>query len=266
MLDPGRGRTKTGQLSAYARDDRPWGGPAPPAVAYVYAPDRKAARPAAHLEGFRGVLQVDGYAGYRALAESGQVQLAFCWSHVRRPFYEIAASEDAPIATEALKRIAELYAIEAEIRGRSADKRRIVRQGRTRPLVEALKTWMEGKLGVVSQKGKIAAAFRYALSRWVGLSRFLDDGHIEIDFNVVERAIRPLALNRKNALFAGSDGGGEHWAIHASLIETCKLNGVDPQAYLADIFARLVEGHPINRIDELLPWNWAAARQARRAA
>ena len=266
VLDPGRGRTKTGQLWAYARDDRPWGGPAPPAVAYVYAPDRKAARPAAHLEGFRGVLQVDGYAGYRALAESGQVQLAFCWSHVRRPFYEIAASGDAPIATEALKRIAELYAIEAEIRGRSADKRRIVRQGRTRPLVEALKTWMEGKLGVVSQKGKIAAAFRYALSRWVGLSRFLDDGHIEIDSNVVERAIRPLALNRKNALFAGSDGGGEHWAIHASLIETCKLNGVDPQAYLADIFARLVEGHPINRIDELLPWNWAAARQARRAA
>ncbi len=266
VLDPGRGRTKTGQLWAYARDDRPWGGPAPPAVAYVYAPDRKAARPAAHLEGFRGVLQVDGYAGYRALAESGQVQLAFCWSHVRRPFYEIAASGDAPIATEALKRIAELYAIEAEIRGRSADERRIVRQGRTRPLVEALKTWMEGKLGVVSQKGKIAAAFRYALSRWVGLSRFLDDGHIEIDSNVVERAIRPLALNRKNALFAGSDGGGEHWAIYASLIETCKLNGVDPQAYLADIFARLVEGHPINRIDELLPWNWAAARQARRAA
>jgi transposase len=266
VLDPGRGRTKTGQLWAYARDDRPWGGPAPPVVAYVYAPDRKAARPVAHLEGFRGVLQVDGYAGYRALAESGQVQLAFCWSHVRRPFYEIAASGDAPIATEALKRIADLYTIEAEIRGRSAEERRVVRQDRARPLVEALKTWMEVKLDAVSQKGKIAAAFRYALSRWDGLSRFLDDGHIEIDSNVVERAIRPLALNRKNALFAGSDGGGEHWAIHASLIETCKLNGVDPQAYLADIFDRLVEGHPINRIEELLPWNWAAARQARRAA
>ena len=266
VLDPGRGRTKTGQLWAYARDDRPWGGPAPPAVAYVYAPDRKAARPAAHLVGFRGVLQVDGYAGYRPLAESGQVKLAFCWSHVRRPFYEIAAGGNAPIATEALKRIADLYAIEAEIRGRSADQRRTVRQDRARPLVEALKAWMESKLAAVSQKGKIAAAFRYALSRWNGLSRFLDDGQIEIDSNVVERAIRPLALNRKNALFAGSDGGGEHWAIHASLIETCKLNRVDPEAYLADIFARLVEGHPINRLDELLPWNWAEAHQAQRAA
>jgi hypothetical protein len=266
VLDPGRGRTKTGQLWAYARDDRPWGGPAPPAVVYVYAPDRKAERPIAHLEGFRGVLQVDGYAGYRALAESGQVKLAFCWSHVRRPFYEIAAGGDAPIATETLARIANLYAIEAEIRGRSAEERRVVRQDRARPIVEALKTWMEVKLAAVSQKGKVAAAFRYALSRWEGLSRFLDDGHIEIDSNVVERAIRPLALNRKNALFAGSDGGGEHWAIHATLIETCKLNGVDPEAYLADIFARLVEGHPINRLDELLPWNRAAAHQARRAA
>ena len=242
------------------------GGPAPPAVAYVYAPDRKAERPAAHLEGFRGVLQVDGYAGYRALAESGQVQLAFCWSHVRRHFYEIAAGGDAPIATEALAHIADLYAIEAEIRGRSADQRRAVRQERARPLVDALKTWMEAKLAVVSQKGNIAEAFRYALSRWDGLSRFLDDGHIEIDFNVVERAIRPLALNRKNALFAGSDGGGEHWAILASLIETCKLNDVDPEAYLADVFARFAEGHPINRLDEFLPWNWAAAHQIQRAA
>jgi transposase len=266
VLDPGRGRTKTGQLWAYARDDRPWGGPAPPTVAYVYAPDRKAQRPAAHLEGFRGVLQVDGYAGYRALAESGQVQLAFCWSHVRRRFYELAAAGPAPIATEALARIADLYTIEAEIRGRSADERRAVRQDRARPLVEALKTWMEAKLLTVSQKSTIAEAIRYALSRWDGLCRFLDDGHIEIDSNVVERAIRPLALNRKNALFAGSDGGGEHWAILASLIETCKLNNVDPEAYFADVFARLVDGHPINRLEELLPWNWVTAHQAQRAA
>jgi transposase len=266
VLDPGRGRTKTGQLWAYARDDRPWGGPAPPAVAYVYAPDRKAERPAAHLEGFRGVLQVDGYAGYRALAKSGQVQLAFCWSHVRRQFYEIAAGGPAPIATEALARIAELYGIEAEIRGRSADQRRAIRQQRASPLVQSLKTWMEVKLAAVSQKGNLAEAIRYALSRWDGLSRFLDDGHIEIDSNIVERAIRPLALNRKNSLFAGSDGGGEHWAILASLIETCKLNDVDPQAYLADVFARLVEGHSINRLVELLPWNWSAEHQAQRAA
>ena len=210
VLDPGRGRTKTGQLWAYARDDRPWGGPAPPAVAYVYAPDRKAERPIAHLKGFRGILQVDGYAGYRALAETGHVQLAFCWAHVRRPFYEIAAGGDAPIATEALKRIADLYAIEAEMRGRSADERRKTRQDRTRPLVEALKTWMEVKLAAVSQKGKVAAALRYALSRWDGLCRFIEDGRVEIDSNIVERAIRPLAIGRKNWLFAGSDGGGEH--------------------------------------------------------
>jgi transposase len=266
VLDPGRGRTKTGQLWAYARDDRPWGGPAPPAVAYVYAPDRKAERPAAHLQGFRGILQVDGYAGYRALAKAGQVELAFCWSHVRRRFYEIAAAGTAPIAAEALERIARLYAVEAEIRGRSAEERRAVRQEKTKPFVDSLKTWMEAQLAAVSQKSTIAEAFRYALARWTGLTRFLDDGRIEIDSNAVERTIRPLALNRKNALFAGSDGGGEHWAILASLIETCKLNRVDPQAYLADVFAQLAAGHTINRVEELLPWRWAAARQIQRAA
>jgi transposase len=259
VLDPGRGRTRTGQLWAYARDDRPWSGPAPPAVAYVYAPDRKAERPAAHLQGFRGLLQVDGYAGYRALAEAGQVELAFCWSHVRRRFYEIAAGGSAPIAAEALARIAELYAIEAEIHGRSADARRAVRQENIRPLVDSLKTWLEAQLSAVSQKSTIAEAFRYALTRWSGLTRFLDDGRIEIDSNVVERTIRPIALNRKNALFAGSDGGGEHWAILASLIETCKLNTIDPQAYLADVLVQLAAGHPINRIGELLPWNWKAS-------
>jgi transposase len=266
VLDPGRGRTKTGQLWAYARDDRPWGGPAPPVVAYIYAPDRKAERPAAHLRGFSGMLQVDGYAGYRALAETGQVQLAFCWAHVRRRFYEIAAAGPAPIATEALARIAALYAIETEIRGRPADERCAVRSQRAKPIVNDLKAWFETKLATVSQKSTIAEAIRYALSRWDGLSRFIEDGTIEIDSNTVERAIRPLALNRKNALFAGSDGGGEHWAILASLIETCKLNNVDPEAYLTDIFARLVAGHPINRLEELLPWNWAKAYQAQRAA
>jgi transposase len=266
VLDPGRGRTKTGQLWAYARDDRPWGGPDPPAVAYVYAPDRKAERPAAHLRGFRGILQVDGYAGYRALADAGQIELAFCWSHARRRFYEIAAAGLAPIAAEALRRIAELYAVEAEIRGRSADERRAIRQQRTKPLVDSLKTWLEAQLAAVSQKSTIAEAIRYALARWPGLTRFLDDGRIDIDSNVVERTIRPITLNRKNALFAGSDGGADHWAILASLIETCKLNGLDPQAYLADVFARLVAGHPVNRLDELLPWRWAQARQAQRAA
>ena len=255
VLDPGRGRTKTGQLFAYARDDRPWGGTDPPIVAYVYAPDRKAVRPIAHLAGFCGVLQVDGYAGYKVLAEAGQVQLAFCWAHVRRHFYELAQGGAAPIATETLTRIAALYRIEGEIRGRSAAERVAVRQQRSRPLVEAFQPWLREKLSLISQKTKLADAIRYALSRWAGLCLFLEDGRIEIDNNVVERAIRPLALSRKNALFAGSDGGAEHWAVIASLIETCKLLGVEPHAYLADIISRIVNGHPQARLDDLLPWH-----------
>jgi len=259
VLDPGRGRTKTGQLWAYARDDRPWGGTDPPGVAYVYAPDRKAERPSAHLAGFKGVLQVDGYAGYRPLAERGDVELAFCWAHVRRRFYELAAAGPAPIASEALERIAKLYAIENGIRGRSAEDRRAVRQEQAKPLIDDLESWLRAKLELISQKTKLAEAIRYALSRWVGLTRFIDDGRIEIDSNVIERSIRPIALNRKNALFAGSDGGGEHWAIIASLIETCKLNDINPQAYLTDVITRIVNDHPNSRIDELLPWAYAAA-------
>jgi transposase len=260
VLDPGRGRTKTGQLWAYARDDRPWGGTDPPGVAYVYAPDRKAERPITHLAGFTGILQVDGYGGYRVLAERGDVQLAFCWSHVRRRFYELAAAGPAPIASEALERIASLYAVESEIRGRAADERRAVRQDKSRPITDELELWLRAKLALISQKTKLAEAIRYALSRWEGLTRFIDDGRIEIDSNVVERSIRPIALNRKNALFAGSDGGGEHWAVIASLIETCKLIGVEPYAYLADVITRIVNGHPNSRIDDLLPWAYPAAQ------
>jgi len=259
VLDPGRGRTKTGQLWAYARDDRPWGGTDPPAVAYVYAPDRKAERPMTHLAGFTGVLQVDGYGGYRALADKGDVKLAFCWAHVRRRFYELATAGPAPIATEALERIKALYAIEAEIRGLNPDARRAARQDKIRPLIEALEPWLRAKLETISQKTKLAEAIRYALSRWAGLTLFLSDGRVEIDNNTVERSIRPLALTRKNALFAGSDGGGEHWAILASLIETAKLNSVDPQAYLTDVIARIVQGHPQSRIAELTPWEFRAA-------
>jgi transposase len=257
VLDPGRGRTKTGQLWAYARDDRPWGATDPPGVAYVYAPDRKAERPISHLAGFKGILQVDGYAGYRVLAERGDVQLAFCWSHVRRRFYELAAAGPAPIASKAIERIAGLYDVEKDIRGRGADERRAVRQDRSRPIIDDLEPWLRAKLALISQKTKLAEAIRYALSRWDGLTRFLDDGRLEIDSNVVERSIRPIALNRKNALFAGSDGGGEHWAVIASLIETCKLNSIDPQAYLADVITRIVNGHPNSRIDELLPWAYS---------
>lgn len=259
VLDPGRGRTKTGQLFAYARDDRPWGGSDPPGVAYLYAPDRTAAQPIRHLAGFVGTLQVDGYAGYRALAERNAVSLAFCWSHVRRRFYALAQSGPAPIATEALTRIAELYRIEGDIRGRPADERRAVRQQKSRAIVDGLQPWLRAKLALISQKSKLAEAIRYALARWQGLCCFLDDGRVEIDSNVVERSIRPIALSRKNALFAGSDRGGEHWATIASLVETCKLNGVDPQAYLAEVIARIVAGHPQSQIDDLLPWAYTPA-------
>jgi transposase len=266
VLDPGRGRTKTGQLWAYARDDRPFGGVDPTIAVYVYAQNRKAEQPLAHLAGFAGVVQVDGYAGYRALARRNSVQLAFCWSHVRRRFYELAVAGPAPIAAQALERIGALYAVERDIRGRNPDERRDVRQEKSRPIIDALEPWLRDKLALISQKTKLAEAIRYALSRWEGLTRFIDDGRIEIDSNVVERAIRPIALNRKNALFAGSDGGAESWAIAASLIETCKLNGVDPQAYMADVLTKIVDGHLASKLDELMPWAYVPLTALRHVA
>lgn len=237
-----------------------------PVVVYVYAPDRKAERPIAHLAGFTGILQVDGYGGYRVLADKSGATLAFCWAHVRRRFYEIAVSGPAPIASEALTRIAELYRIEDDIRRRPADERRTLRQQKSRPIVADLEPWLRQKLGLISQKTKLAEAIRYTLSRWQGLTRFLDDGRIEIDSNVVERSIRPIALNRKNALFAGSDAGAEHWAVIASLIETCKLNGVEPLGYIADVLTRIVNGHLNSRIDDLLPWAYIIAPELKAVA
>lgn len=202
---------------------------------------------------------MDGYAGYRALAERNAVQLAFCWSHVCRRFYELAAAGPAPLASEALERIATLYRIETEIRGLSADEHRAIRQENSRPTADALKPWLKEKLALISQKTKLAKANCYAMTRWDRLIGFIDDGRIEIDSNIVERAIRPIALNRKNALFAGSDGGGEHWAVIASLIETCKLNNIDPQAYLADVLTGIVNGHPQACINDLVWWACASA-------
>ena len=181
---------------------------------------------------------------------------AFCWSHVRRGFYELAVSGSAPIASEALERIAALYGVEKDIRGRSAEERRTVRHQKSRPIMAALEQWLRAKLNLISQKSKLATAIRYALSRWDGLTIFIEDGRIELDNNIVERSIRPIALNRKNALFAGSDGGAEHWATVASLIETCKLNAIDPLAYLIDVLTRIVNGHPNRNIDALLPWSY----------
>jgi transposase len=259
VLDPGRGRTKTGRLWVYAREQRPWGGPEPPAAAYLFAPDRRAERPASHLENFKGVLHVDGYAGFERLADKGDVVLAACWSHTRRRFYEVAQATNAPIATEALRRIAELYAIDADVRGRSPAHRLLARRNRSKPMVDAMRLWFEAQLPLVPGRSTLAEAIRYALSRWDGLTRFLHDGRVELDTNAVERAIRPVALGRKNHLFAGSDGGGHRWAVLCSLVETCKLNDVEPYAYLHDVLARMVDGHAINRLDELLPWAWKAA-------
>lgn len=258
VLDPGRRRTKTGRLWVYARDQRGWSGSDPPAAFYVYEPDRRAARPKAHLKTFSGILQVDGYAGFEQVTGKGDVVLAACWAHARRKFYEIAKAGDSPIAEEALQRIAEIYTVEATIRGTDPARRLTRRQQVSRLLVGALKTWLETQLPRLPQSGKLAEAIRYALSRWTALTRFLDDGRIELDTNPVERAIRPVALGRKNHLFAGSDRGARRWAIVSSLIETAKLNGVEPQTYLADVLQRMADGYPANRLDDVLPWRWQA--------
>jgi transposase len=264
VLDPGRGRTKTGRLWAYARDDRPWHGPDPPAVVYVYSENRQGVHPRTHLAEFAGVLQVDGYSGFNRLAgdhPKGAVTLAFCWAHVRRKFYDFHEATGSPIAAEALRRIAEIYAIEARIRGRPPDQRRHIRQTETKPLLEAMKTWLEQELDRVSAKSKLADAIRYALRHWQGLGLFLEDGRVEVDSNTVERTIRPIKLGCKNHLFAGSDGGAESWATVASLIQSAKLNDVEPLAYLRDVLERIVSGKTkANELASLLPWAWKASQ------
>jgi transposase len=255
VLCPGRGTTKTGRLWTYVRDDRPAGSSDPPAVLFRYSPDRKGERPRQHLIAFRGVLQADGYAGFdRLYGES--IQEAACWAHVRRKFYDLHVAQASPLAEAALARIGELYAIEAEIRGRPPDERAAVRQARAGPLLTALHGWMHEALGSISKKSELAVAIRYALSRWVALTRYRDDGRLEIDNNAAERALRACALGRKNWLFAGADVGGERAAAIYTLLGTAKLNGLDPEGYLRHVLERIAE-HPINRIDDLLPWNLA---------
>ena len=260
VLDPGRGRTKTGYLWCYAVDDRPWCGPSHSAVAYIYTEDRKNTRPAQHLAQFSGVLQVDGYGGFKRLAgerADQSIRLAFCWAHMRRDFFQFHASTKSSLAAEVLTRVAALYAIEAEIRGQPAEHRRRIRQQRSRPIVEALHDWLLDHVDRVSGASDLAKAIRYAIRHWPGLVVFLDDGRIEMDSNTVERAIRPHTLTRKNALFAGSDGGARHWAIAMTLIQTAKLNGVDPMAWLTDVLERIVSGRTkAHELATLLPWNW----------
>jgi transposase len=260
VLAPGTGKTKTGRLWTYVRDDQPAGSTDPPAVLFRYSPDRKGERPREHLNAFRGILQADGYAGFKGLYDRAEEPLieASCWAHAQRKFFDIHAATDSPIALEAIERIGALYKIEADIRGQSIEQRRVARQSRALPLLNDLYKWLQATVRSLSKKSELASAIGYTLSRWVSLTRYCADGRIELDNNAAERAIRAVALGRKNFLFAGSDAGGERAAAFYSLIGSAKLNGLDPEAYLREVFTRIAD-HPINRIDELLPWNLARA-------
>ncbi len=256
VLAPGTGKTKTGRLWTYVRDDPPSGSTQPPAVWFAYSPDRRGEHPQQHLKNFKGVLQADAYAGFNKLYEDGAIQQAPCLAHIRRKFYDLIEAQRSPVATEAVRRIGELYAIEREIRGRSPDLRQQVRQARARPLLDSMRNWMQQSLASLSRKSDVAAAIRYALTLWDALSRYVDDGVIEIDNSAAERSLRVVALGRKNYLFAGSDRGSERAAAFYALIGSATLNGLDPEAYLRHVLTHIAE-HPISSIEELLPWHLA---------
>ncbi len=254
--------TKTSYLWAYARDDRTFGGNGPPLVAYRFEDSRSGDCVARHLDDYRGILQVDGYAAYNRLARSDRgndaVMLAGCWSHVRRKFYELHINDSARLATTTIERMTRLWAVEETVRGQDPAVRAAARQETSATIVAELFNLWEDALARISGKSKLAEAIRYATARRATLERFLTDGRIEIDSNIVERAIRPQTITRKNALFAGSDGGGRTWATIATLITTAKMNNVDPLAWLTQTLERIANGWPNSQIDALMPWNYNA--------
>ena len=260
VLAPGNGKTKTGRLWTYVRDDRPAGYSTAPAVWFTYSEDRKGEHPRRHLKDFKGALQADAYAGFHHLYGDGAIYEVACWAHTRRKFHDIHVSHASPTTTEALARIGALYGIEEQIRGKPAEVRCSVRQTHARPLLDELRQWMDKTLRSLSTKSETAEAIRYALSHWRALTRYVDDGLLEIDNNAAERALRAVAIGRKNYLFMGADSGGQRAASLYSLIGTAKLNGLDPAFYLRSVLTTITE-HPINRIGELLPWNIAASLQ-----
>ena len=265
VLAPGAGKTKTGRLWVYVRDERPFGGKRPPAALFFYSPDRKGEHPRAHLKDFRGVIHADGYAGFNELFAGNRIAEAACWAHVRRKFFDVHAATGSPIAKEALDRIGQLYRVEETILGALPDDRRRERQQQSNPIATALRAWAEQTAPKLSRKSELAAAFRYMRARWPALIRCFDDGRLALDNNPAERALRGVAIGRKNYLFAGSDAGGCRAAAMYSLIETAKLNGINPQHYLADVLTRIAD-HPARHIAELLPWNWQLIEAPRAAA
>jgi transposase len=262
VLAPGTGKTKKGRLWGYVRDGRGWGSRDPPAVWYRYSPSWHGRYPQQHLATYRGKLQVDGYAGFEALfvpsrpQEAARVQEVSCFAHARRKLFDIYEATKSPTAKEGIERIGKLYEIETAIRGQSPEARHAVRQKDAVPVLEALRVWMVQVRSQVENKSALAGALDYSLNRWQALARYTEDGCLEIDNNAAERSMRGVGVGRKNYLFFGSDTGGERAAIAYSLIETCKLNNIDPQRYLDYVLARIAD-HPVNRIEDLLPWNVA---------
>ncbi len=260
-----RGKTITGRLWTYVRDDRPFGGPAPPAAMFRYSRDRTAEHPQRHLASYAGILQADAYAGYNALyapgRKPGPISEAACWAHGRRKLFKLAEIDRAPLAAEAVQRIDAIFDAERTINGQPTERRLAIRQAQIAPLVAELGTWMREQRGRMSRHAEVGKAMDYMLTRWDAFTRFLDDGRICLTNNAAERALRGIALGRKSWLFAGSDRGGDRAAAMYSLIITAKLNGVDPRAWLADVLARIAD-HPASRLHELLPWNWKKAQDA----